>query len=58
MEWGRLFGIVFGLFLSVPCYLYLLIRMFTVGRKIVTVKSRTKPPNCLQVMMISRMCTF
>ena len=48
MELGRLFGIIFGLVLSVPCYLYLLFRLIS-GRKIVSIKSRPIPPKVLQV---------
>ena len=48
MELGRLFGIIFGLVLSVPCYLYLLFRLIS-GRKVVSIKSRPIPPKVLQV---------
>jgi len=48
MDKGRTIGIILGFLISIPCYLWLLIRTFKVGRKVFSLKSRTSPPACLK----------
>ena len=49
LELGRCAGVLLGLLLSLPCYLYLLLRLLVVGSKLWTVTSRRAEPPCLQV---------
>ena len=49
LELGRCAGVLLGLLLSLPCYLYLLLRLLVVGSKLWTVPSRRAEPPCLQV---------